>query len=207
MFSRFYFRGKTIHEWTSYRLPMFRDILRVVRQLGAKSVYDVGTAGGGLLAYLYTHGIRVDGCDVSESAINASPVRVTRGTVRELQPRGFDVLTNLDTLYYVDDPLSELQAARQCSRYLILRLRTNRHAVAQCKSGGWPGAADHLWAFTPRTAKMLVERAGYTVLRIMPASYARRYYWRSVPLNALTRVGQILHAPPFGLSFLLIARS
>ncbi len=90
-----------------------RTLVRVVRELAPRTIFDVGCGEGYMLAALADAGIRAElsGMDMSASAIDAarqrlgSRARVDVGDARELRGRGkFDVVMMLEVLEHMDDP-------------------------------------------------------------------------------------------------------
>jgi hypothetical protein len=199
LFSQHYFRDAAPAKWSTRRIPVFEDVRRVLAQIGARSVYDVGAAGGQFMAYLYAHGLRVGGCDISEATVRNSTLPIDLGHIRETRPVGYDAVVNLDTLYYSHDPLADLRAASEAAPWLVLRLRNNRAP----RPGRAPAPSDHLWAFTPTTAAQLLQRVPYRIVRTLPAVYSDHPLTR--PLNTAVRVAQAAHLPVSTMSFMMLA--
>lgn len=188
VFKEFYFDYSDPEYWGSRRVPIFRDIMRLLRRYKCKSAFDVGTAFGQFVAWATKAGIHAAGCDISEKAVlwgraNLG-VNLHHGTITEvhLAERSFDSVVSLDTFYYVSDPLAELRAMRRLVRpggYVILRLRNGLRTLARARREGNKAIgksvmpSQHLWAFTPQTIGHLFQLCNLEILTYEPASYSR----------------------------------
>jgi SAM-dependent methyltransferase len=98
-----------------------------------------------------------------------------------LDPGVYDAVVSLDTLYYVTDPLDELERMRQLVRpggHLVLRLRNGLWTLRKARrEGAKPiGRAvlpsEHLWAWTPATLAVLLPKVGLELRWVEPAAYS-----------------------------------
>ncbi|MGH9602169.1 MAG: class I SAM-dependent methyltransferase [Terriglobales bacterium] len=187
IFDEFYIDPSQSDAWGRRRIPVFRDITRLLRRYQCARVFDVGTAFGHFLAWLTEAGFHAEGCEAAEPLVawgrSHLGVRIHQGILRELDlPRGgFDCVVALDTFYYVDDPVAELAALSQLvppGGHLILRLRNARGALnrARAESRKPVGRAimpmEHLWYFTPATVQRLLGDSGWQVCLVEPSMYA-----------------------------------
>jgi len=148
---------------------------------------DVGCATGTLFQFFPKQDYQL--CGVDTSGLGADQARdrygadVFCGTIQEAAypSQSFDVVTVLDTLYYVPQPLEEL---REIHRILkddgILALEIPGYRYSFLRERGilcwlldrrWQrGLADskHLFYFSPRTIRLLMERAGFEFRKMVP---------------------------------------
>ena len=221
VFDTSYFDHADIERWGRRREPIFDDAIRILRGIGARSVFDVGTAYGHFVAAALAAGLDAEGCDVSPSAIRRGRaelgVRLREGTVASLEPPlpVVDCVTSFDALYYTADPVQELRGMRRLLRpggYLLLRLRNAEHArVAPAREIGRSALpVEHLWGFTPRSIARPLERAGFQIVSRWAAPYSRtrlsglqQLWWRMGQVSARVRP----HAPLLTQSFTIVARA
>jgi len=106
-------------------------------------------------------------------------VNIIPATLREahFEPEGFDVVTTWDVLEHLADPAGELELmARALKPGGLLALTTiNIDSVAsKILRHRWPWLMRmHLYYFTPKTLRQLLEKSGYKVLKI--TSERRRF--------------------------------
>ena len=208
LFNEFYFSDSGPEFWDRRRIPIFKDILRLLRRYGCRSVFDVGAAFGNFLAMATKEGIEAAGCDISEAAVKWGReklgVNLYPGTLAELglPANSVDCVVSLDTFYYVADPLAELRAMRRVVKpggYVILRLRNSLLTVARAKHRGKKPVgravipAQHLWALTPETAANLFRLCDFEVKACEPAAYSRTLL---TPFDALVVQASRLLAGP-----------
>jgi SAM-dependent methyltransferase len=212
VFNKWYFDHSRPERWGRRRLPVFRDILRILRRLDCHSIVDAGAAYGHFLAYVSEHGVDGVGCDISEQSVEwgRSHLRValSAGSVTDLRlvSEPADCVVSLDTFYYVSDPWNELQAMRKLIRpngYVILRLRNcltvPRRAQGKAKEAYCASLlpAEHLWGYAPRTAARLLSQNGFEVVLCQPAAYSRNLL---SPLQS--SLARLVYSFPFGLPIL-----
>jgi SAM-dependent methyltransferase len=90
-------------------------VARMLRDLGARNVLDVGCADGPLRAALPPRGPRLTGLDLSAALLRAHPPPVVRGDAARLPfvNSAFDGVTMLNVLYHSPDPSAALREARR----------------------------------------------------------------------------------------------
>lgn len=220
VFNEFYIHPSQTDAWGNRRVPIFRDMTRLLRRFGCARVFDVGAAFGHFLAWLSQEGFHSEGCEVAEPLVawgrSQLGVRLHHGSLRELElpPGSFDCVVSLDTFYYVADPVAELTAMRQLvspGGYVMLRLRNGRRTAARARKQSRQPVGEpvmppqHLWSFTPATAQRLLHDTGWRVCLSEPAMYAgSRLPWPWVAANRFfsTHLGW----PVFTHSFNIVAR-
>jgi SAM-dependent methyltransferase len=188
IFNEVYFSDSDMGRWGARREPVFEDVMRYLRRLGCRTVFDVGAAYGHFVHFATQRGMVASGCDVSATAVargreifgvdlHAVPVHDV-----PLPDEAVDAVVSLDTLYYSGDPVADLRAMRRLVRrggHVILRLRTSRRTLARARREGrkevgrrvLPG--EHIWAFTAGSVAELARAAGLDVLMMEPATYSR----------------------------------
>jgi SAM-dependent methyltransferase len=93
-------------------------VARLLSELGAGTVLDVGCADGALRATLSAPGPWLVGLDASETLLRDHPPPVLRADARRLpvRDRAVDAVTALNVLYHLPDPMPALREARRVLR-------------------------------------------------------------------------------------------
>jgi SAM-dependent methyltransferase len=201
LFNESYFDHRNLDFWGGRRIPVFADALRLLRRYRARSVFDVGCAYGHFVKHARDHGLRATGCDISASAVRIGRKRfgldLIASGVAQLNDRvgQFDFVVSLDTLYYAHDPARDLTSMRRLvppGGRLLLRLRNALPSLVRARFqraeavGESILPAEHLWGFTPRSARVILEKNGWDVELCEPAAYSRSR--SSAMLGALVRI-------------------
>ncbi|MGH7720626.1 MAG: class I SAM-dependent methyltransferase [Gemmatimonadaceae bacterium] len=224
LFSEIYFDHRDVEYWGTRRAPVFADVLRLLRRAGATSVLDVGCAYGHFVKAASDRGLRASGCDISGDAVRIGRerlgVRLHEGTVHEVPvPAGtVDAVVSLDALYYAHDPAADLVAMRRLvapGGHLVLRLRNVRWSAARSalrrreRVGREVMPSEHLWGFSPRSIRALLDRLGWETIACEPAAYSRTglHLLQTAAMRA-NRLGRVLvrQAPIWTRSFNVLAR-
>jgi SAM-dependent methyltransferase len=97
---------------------LYGRVARLLGDLGAGTVLDVGCADGALRAALPAPGPWLVGLDASETLLRDHPPPVLRADARRLpvRDRAVDAVTALDVLYHLPDPMPALGEARRVLR-------------------------------------------------------------------------------------------
>ena len=195
LFDESYFDHRNVEFWGRRRRSVFADALRLLRRYSARSVFDVGCAYGHFVRHVRDRGLRATGCDISASAVRIGRERlgvelIERSVARIHERVGqFDFVVSLDTLYYTHDPARDLTSMRRLvppGGRLLLRLRNALPSLVRASFQAADDVArsilpaEHLWGFTPRSARLILEKNGWEVELCEPAAYSR------TPLSAIT---------------------
>jgi 2-polyprenyl-3-methyl-5-hydroxy-6-metoxy-1,4-benzoquinol methylase len=156
-------------------------------------VLDVGCGGGWFLKAAVERGWDAVGVDLSPKAVRHARevfgVDARQGTLeaQRFAPGSFDLVTLWNILEVIPDPLALLRAVRPLLRPGgTLSLRTQNypfHRVAFAASraarvlglGAWLDQRPHVafifnvTAFSARTIRLFLDRAGFTAVRVMPS--------------------------------------
>lgn len=144
--------------------------LRWPRLLGRMRLLDVGCANGAFVRYARSQGMAAEGLDINPRM--AGWAREKAGCVVHAgweTVRGpFDIVTYHDVVEHVEDPLAELVRLRGYLRpggVLVLDTPDADDPRLAALGLAWHHLKprEHLWFFTERHLRALLERAGYAV--------------------------------------------
>ena len=147
----------------------------VLRAAEKPSILDIGCATGALLSFLEQRGWRVTGVEISPAAeyarnVKKLDVRSVPLEENKFPDNSFDVVLASHLIEHLNDPFSFLKET-----YRILRengtvfITTPNISGFQARlyGGRWRSAIfDHLYLFSKRTLKRLLENTGFTTERI-----------------------------------------
>lgn len=171
-----------------YAARTYRRLLEKSRILPDEGVLDVGCADGAFLLELHRRGIRnLAGVELSRESIQvADPTirpAIVQGTVKSL-PSGlkFNLISCFQTIEHVADPegfVTEIADRLAHSGTFAIACH-NRSSLVNRGLGEHSPIFDieHMQLFTPVGVKSLLERAGFSDIRVSP--YANTYplhYW------------------------------
>jgi SAM-dependent methyltransferase len=167
---------------------------------------DIGTGDGAFLEEVLARGFaRVEGVEPSEA-----PIASARAGVRPLIRRGlfspgdfkenaYSLVTSFQTLEHVTDPLELVRGARRLLKEggATFFVCHDRRALSARVLGRKSPIFDieHLQLFSPRSARRLLEQAGFSRIEIRPIGnrYPLKYWLRLLPLSpSLKRVALAL---------------
>ena len=194
-----YFLAKESYDFHP-RSPYHRVAAQIATLRPGAKVLDVGTGTGTFLEVMERHGLQGTGIEINRACVKYGVERrgrrLLQGSIErvtDLPPSWFDAATLIQTLEHVGNPVATLRAVR---RYLkpggllyvdvpnydfllsrverVLRSNLTRH---------WDPTA-HLYYFTMRTLRLVVEAAGYrctqtstpapaVIHRIPPTAFGR----------------------------------
>lgn len=138
---------------------------------------DIGCGAGFFMACLKRHGWDVTGVDISEWAGKFARERleleVFTGNVEDIQfSNKFDAVTMNHILEHLPDPVKTLKKVSEIITEdgVLIISGPNLNSFDRIWHGGeWRGYTDrtHLYFFTPKTYRMIIEEAGFSVQRII----------------------------------------
>lgn len=178
-------------------LKLFERMLdHIQRRKASGRLLDVGCGVGQLLQVAKARGYQVAGCDISVWATDyarKAGYDVRTGTLEEIQydDHAFDIVVASHTLEHVPAPLPFLQAVRRILRddgLLVIAVPNYASVMAKTMRDRWAGLLpdQHLWHFTPKTLRAMLERAGFQTLQVTSDPYLHRH---SNPLKDAALVG------------------
>jgi len=159
----------------------FKTFRKRLRNLTAHrrhgKLLDVGCAAGFFLHVAREAGFDVHGVDVATPMVRVAREELGLQNVREgtLRSAGypdhaFDVVTLWDVIEHMHDPLDALEECRRVLKadgLLVLETQNVRSRFARLMGRRWHHfkMLEHLYHFDPRTCTVLLERAGFEVVR------------------------------------------
>ena len=223
VFNENYFAGADPSYWGSRREPVFREVVGLLKDVGARRIADVGAAYGHFLRYAVLHGLQGVGCDVARPVVDWGRkefgLDLRCGSIDVLADAApVDAVVSLDVLYYCADPVVELTRMRELVRpggHVVLRLRNPRNVGRRARRSSGsevrsaPLPAEHLYAFPPGALPHLLRAAGLEPVRCTPGRYSV-YRWGPLlqTMAALNRGARRLmpSVPILTQSFNVVAR-
>lgn len=174
-----------------------RPLLPVLPRSGR--ALDIGTGDGAFLEQLVSLGFDASGVEPSRAPIAAAKPdirrRIRHGLFRpeDFPPASFSLITCFQTLEHVSDPLALARGVRtllEPGGAFVIAVH-NRKALSAKLLGLKSPIFDveHLQLFCPRTARGLLERAGYerARTRVLWNRYPLRYWLRLFPAPAAVK--------------------
>ncbi|MBI2061805.1 MAG: class I SAM-dependent methyltransferase [Nitrospirae bacterium] len=203
-----YVRDGHLHVAKSGVYGRILDRIQVHKRGG--SLLDVGSHVGGFLLLARERGFKVTGVEPSLPTARLArrygrfKIWSTTFDRAPVKSGSVDVLTLLDVIEHLDDPIGALnRAGRLLRKHGILAIKTPSLAYTRLKLAildplrrnvpRWlylePGG--HLQYFSPRALQKMLNRAGFEVMGVesLPYEPAVDGRWRSRVLNALARPG------------------
>jgi len=190
LYDKDYFHGagfdKSVNYYRDYEAKNPLDEKECLRRLDdinqhikTGKLLDIGCAFGYFLDVAYQKGWDVYGAEISSYPGNAAKKRygekIFIGTLEKslFSDNYFDVITMIEVIEHFTDPLHILKEARKKLKQgglLYIQTGNIQSLPARLQGKKWnylilPG---HIYYFSPRTIKMMLESAGFKVLRIIP---------------------------------------
>jgi SAM-dependent methyltransferase len=147
-------------------------------QPGRGRLLDVGTAAGAFLAAARARGWEVDGCEpnrwMAEWGSRHYGLNIRPGDIfeQDYRPGGFDVVTLWDVIEHTPDPSRVVAHVAKLIRpggLLVINYPDRGSWIARLLGRKWPFLSSvHLFYFTRRTMRMLLERHGFAVIDMRP---------------------------------------
>jgi 2-polyprenyl-3-methyl-5-hydroxy-6-metoxy-1,4-benzoquinol methylase len=161
------------------RVLTFEHHLRPLERLtgppNGRTLLDVGAYTGVFVEIAGRHGWDAWGVEPSRWAVEVARkrgLRVLQGTTEtaDLPEGGFDVVTMWDVIEHLTDPLGELRRVHRLLKpggLLAVHTIDIGSPLARLMGGRWPWLMEmHLYYFSRSTLRMMLEKAGFSVLRI-----------------------------------------
>jgi len=150
----------------------------IVSQFGNKGkLLDIGCGAGFFIACLRRYGWDVSGIDISEWATEFArkklKLNVFTGTVEDIQyNEKFDIITMYHILEHLPNSSRSLKKVSEIitnDGVLIIKGPNLGSFDRVWHGNNWYGFSDksHLYYFTPNTYQMILERAGFSVQKIV----------------------------------------
>ena len=159
-----------------------------------RKLLDVGCYTGVFVEIAKKAGWDAYGLDPSIWAVGvarSSGLQVKQGTLdsADYPPQYFDVITMWDVIEHLDDPAFNLIQAYEYLKpggLLVIHTMDISSLFARVLGHRWPWYMEmHLYYFSRRTLRSLVEKAGYKVLKITPQGRYLRMDYLASRLEAL----------------------
>ncbi|MDD5347406.1 MAG: glycosyltransferase [Candidatus Omnitrophica bacterium] len=183
----------------------------ILRFKPAGNLLDIGCASGEFLALMRDGGWNTTGIDISEYAVQAARTQynldVRKGRLPDMHfaDASFDAVSAGDVLEHVPDPVDFLvEAGRVLKDDGILYLAVPNFAsvhyglmsfIAGFNHKNYFVLPHHLYHFSPATATMLLEKAGFTVAeRIFTESRIQEKGVRRFVMQTIFLLGRIMRA-------------
>ncbi len=194
----------------------FRRQLRLLSShLRIGHILDVGCATGLFMETAREAGYQVSGLDISATAVQLARAKfghasVFHGELSQLaaQEVQVDAITMSDYIEHVRDPLTAFEAAAKLLRpggYLLIQTPDAASFSARIMGRRWTHyKLEHLWYFTPSSAKTLAEKTGLRTLHMAGAkkalnlAYMRQQFrvYRHPVITPLMGLAYALTLPP-----------
>lgn len=173
-------------------LKRHADALNTIKTEG--KILDIGCATGSFLENFNSPKWQLYGVDTSPLGVKLTTERLGAETFcgdllnAQYPSDFFDLVTTLDTLYYLADPKAALVEIRRILKtggllaveipgFNYRRMR-DKGLLCWLLDGRWsrmlpaslniPPAAQHLYYFSPTTFRSLLTKAGFRVLKVIP---------------------------------------
>ena len=171
------------------RVLTFERHLRPLEKLQAPPgrLLDVGAYTGVFVEIAAQHGWDAWGIEPSHWAIEQARSRglkMIEGTLAtsSLADASFDVVTMWDVIEHLADPFTEVQQAQRLLRpggLLVVHTMDIDSLFARLMGPRWPWLMEmHIYYFSRRTLMMMLEKAGFKVVRVEPQGrYLRLGYF------------------------------
>ncbi len=188
------------------RVLTFERHLRPIEALAGpgqgRRLLDVGCHIGVFLEIAGAHGWEAWGVEPSRWAVEiarAKGLRVIEGTLREaaFPDAWFDVVTMWDVIEHLSDPMGELREVYRILKpggWAVIHTMDIESPFARLLGARWPWLMEmHLYYFSRRTLRRMLERAGFQVVRTAAEGRYLRLGYLATRVRALfPRLGALL---------------
>lgn len=177
------------------RVTLQLDLLESLAK--PSTLLDIGGGVGRFADMAAARGWTVTGIDPAAIPRSEPNLRLVRGTLADLPPRQFSVVSMWDVIEHVEDYAALLaQAVARVERGGFLVVETgNYQSLDRIVGGGtwWCYQSDHRWYFSPATIRAELERHGFAV-RLHERTL--RPGWRKLePPSSLASIKAMLRHP------------
>jgi SAM-dependent methyltransferase len=171
------------------RVLTFERHLRPLEKIKAPpgKLVDVGAYTGVFVEIAAQHGWEACGVEPSHWAVEQARERglhMIEGTLTsgDLVEGSLDVVTMWDVIEHVAEPLSEMRQAQRLLKtggLLVVHTMDIDSLFARLMGNRWPWLMEmHIYYFSRRTLRAMLEKAGFTVVRVEPQGrYLRLGYF------------------------------
>ncbi len=167
---------------------------RIKKSLHDVRVLDVGISYGHFLGRLRDSGARPEGVEIVAALREMATKRglLVHGDIPPVENGTFDIITAIDSIYYVNHPLLQLKQLRLLLKpdgHLFMRIANRTWLLDWRRALGLRIGSDHFGDakvdFSIHGIIRLIEKAGFAVEEIVwaekgkadPRGYMRFYYW------------------------------
>lgn len=186
-------------------LKTFRKRKTVIEKYKTSgNILDVGCAAGYFLMVMKKLGWHVYGVDISSYMSNIAKKRfglknIYNSKLEKVNFRDirFDVITFWDTIEHLPDPLKELNIARKILKedgLLVIETQNINNILYKILGKKWHHfkPKEHLYHFSPKTIKILLEKSGFSIIK-RKSSLAGRYVSWGFILEKMQRFSRIIY--------------
>lgn len=171
------------------RVLTFERHLRPLEKIKAPpgKLVDMGAYTGVFVEIAAQHGWDAFGVEPSHWAVEQARehgLHMIEGTLANsgLADNSLDVVTMWDVIEHVPNPFGEMQQAQRLLKpggLLVVHTMDIDSRFARVMGGRWPWLMEmHIYYFSRRTLKHMLEKVGFTVIRIEPQGrYLRLGYF------------------------------
>lgn len=186
-------------------LRTFQKKTRIIQRFVPKGrVLEIGCAAGFFLqavrdAGYEGHGIEVAGSILAHARDVLKLPNLFQGTVMQYpgERRSFDAIAMWDVIEHLADPLVDLKRARELIKddgRLFVQTQDVESLTRRLLGSKWPHfkQLEHIYHFSKKTITMLLDRAGFEVVRIQKSG-AGKYISIGFLIDRMRRFGRMPH--------------
>lgn len=183
-------RGATVRRWRwALRIllwPLRHHSILSFPPPATRNVFEFGAGSGADLMEFRAAGWRVSGCEPSAVACRVAAglgIALQRCTAEAAElPEGVSCVYMNNVIEHLHDPHAVLVKARArmtADGLVVLVVPNHASLAARLFGAAWPGydTPKHIWGYTPRAIRQVMERAGFAVLSIDQKYPFSTYCW------------------------------
>lgn len=157
-------------------IPTFNKYIDLFKKYGKEkgSLFDIGAATGFFLKIAQNRGYSVSGVEMSDHAAGEARkagLDVKSGDMMSmtLSNEAFDIVTMLDVLEHMTDPLNELLEVKRILKkggLLAINAPNGESLLSKILKSKWHLVVppEHIFYFSPKNLSQFLEKNGFTVL-------------------------------------------